>query len=530
MIRYLSLNAFIAVWTIIMSTWGIMISMVDKTGRNVHFYCAVPWAKIILRVCGIRVRVGGLGNLNTDLPRIYMTNHQSFFDIFALLACLPVNFKFILKQELMNLPVFGSATRRAGYIGIERDDPRKAVKSMNQAAERIKSGASVLIFPEGTRSPDGRLGQFKKGGFSLAIKSGCDIVPVAISGSHRIAPKGSLRIKKGSFSLSIGKPISLAGYTKRKIPQLMDQVREAMLRQMEKSGSTDGLRANTSFKKVGMILLITSFLFAIPGGSSGYVMPVDQLIDKMRAKFSNFKTLIIDQSTHVLDPQDQETTMVFQEKTWLKSPGYCHSEVTGRPESLDIAGAPASPQPPGKPAQREGQVAYEVAETQGNSDTAFRWLLMANDRDTIMTFLAQMGVNLESVGFTRFDGIIAYRIGDKGPESPKLLIHKESFLPLLFSYVPLRSSSQDLAIVRFDNYTRVDSGWYPYEIDYSVKKERVERYFVLNIRVNPPIETSFFRTTTEKTGIPQKPENDQDGQQEERLKEVIRLLKEKYGN
>ena len=526
MIRYISLNAFIAVWTIIMSTWGIIISMVDKTGRDVHFYCAVPWAKLILRVCGIRVRVSGLGNLNTDLPRIYMTNHQSFFDIFALLACLPVNFKFILKQELMNLPVFGPATRRAGYIGIERDDPRKAVKSMNQAAERIRNGASVLIFPEGTRSPDGRLGQFKKGGFSLAVKSGCDIVPVAISGSHRIAPKGSLRIKKGSFSLSIGKPISLGGYTKRKIPQLMDQVREAMLRQMEKSGATVGVRANASFKKVGMVLLITSFLLAMPGSSSGYLMPVDQLIDKMRGKFSSFKTLIIDQSIHVLDPQDRETTMVFQEKTWLKSPGYCRSEVTGQPESLDIASASA----PGGPSQREGQVAYEVAELQGNSDTAFRRLLMRNNRDTIMTFLAQMGVNLESVGFTRLDGIIAYRVGDKGPESPKLLIHKESFLPLLLSYVPLRSSNQDLAIVRFDNYKQVDSGWYPYEIDYSVEKERVERYFVLNISVNPPIAASFFRFKTERTAIPQRSENDQDGQQDERLKEVIRVLKEKYGN
>jgi len=264
----------------------------------------------------------------------------------------------------------------------------------------------------------------------------------------------------------------------------------------------------------------------MPGSSSGYLMPVDQLIDKMRARFSSFKTLIIDQSTHVLDPQDRENTMVFQEKTWLKSPGYCRSEITGRPESLDIAGAPA----PGGPSQREGEIAYEVAGAQGNSDTAFRLLLMGNNRDTIMTFLDQMGVNLESVGFTRLDGIIAYRVGDKGPESPKLLIHKESFLPLLFSYVPLRSSSQNLAIVRFDNYAQVDSGWYPYEIDYSVEKERVERYFVLNIVVNPPIEASFFRITTEKTRIPQKPENDQDVQQEERLKEVIRLLKEKYGN
>ncbi len=529
MIRYLSLNAFIFVWTIIMSSWSIMISMVDRTGRKTHFYGAVPWAKMILRVCGIKVRVSGLGNLDTDVPRIYMTNHQSFFDIFALLACLPVNFKFILKQELMKLPVLGPAMRKAGYIGIERGDPRKAVKSMNQAAERIKNGASVLIFPEGTRSPDGRLGQFKKGGFSLAIKSGCDIVPVAINGSHRIAHKGSLRIKKGSFSLSIGKPISLAGYTKRKIPQLMDQVREAMLSQMDKSGATVGVRANANLKKVGMILLITSFLLTMPGSSSGYLMPVDQLIDKMRARFSSFKTLIIDQSTHMLDPQDRETTMVFQEKTWLKSPGYCRSEITGRPESLDIAAAPAPPTP-GEPAQREGEIGYEAAELQGNSDTAFRRLLMANSRDTIMTFLTQMGVNLESVGFTRVDGIIAYRVGDKGPESPKLLIHKESFLPLLFSYVPLRSSSQDLAIVRFDNYAQVDSGWYPYEIDYSVEKERVERYFVLNIRVNPPIEASFFRFTAKKPRIPQRPENDQDGQQEERLREVIKVLKEKYGN
>ena len=147
-----------------------------------------------------------------------------------------------------------------------------------------------------------------------------------------------------------------------------------------------------------------------------------------------------------------------------------------------------------------------------------------------MTFLAQMGVNLESVGFTRLDGVVAYRVGDKGPESPKLLINKESFLPLLFSYVPLRSLTQDLAIVRFDNYKPVDSGWYPYEIGYSVETERAERYFVLNIRVNPPIDASFFRVTAERTGIPRRPENNRDKQQEERMKEIIKVLKEKYGN
>jgi len=244
MIRYVSLNAFIAVWSVLLSLWGLMISLFDKNGRNVHFYCAVPWARVILRVCGIQVNVNGLENVDPNVPRIYMTNHQSFFDIFALLASLPVNFKFILKQELMKIPFFGPAMRKAGYIGIERDDPRKAVESMKQAADRIKNGASVLIFPEGTRSPDGRLQAFKKGGFNLAVKAGCDIVPIGIKDSFRIAPKGSLRIQKGAFGLRIGRPVSLSGLGKRDIPRLMEQVRSEMLKQMEGAGPETGAKSN----------------------------------------------------------------------------------------------------------------------------------------------------------------------------------------------------------------------------------------------------------------------------------------------
>ena len=521
MIRYLSLNAFIAVWTIIMSSWGIMISMVDRTGRNVHFYCAVPWAKMILRVCGIRVRVVGMENLETYVPRIYMTNHQSFFDIFALLACLPVNFKFILKQELMKLPVFGPATRKAGYIGIERGDPRKAVKSIKQAAERIKNGASVLIFPEGTRSSDGRLGQFKGGGFNLALKSGCDIVPIAINGSYRIAPKGSLRIKKGSFSLSIGKPISLAGYTKRKTPQLMGQVREAMLKQMGGGDSAPGVGLKSSSGKHLLLMLIVAALFwVMPGLSAGYIMPVDQIIDKMSSKFANIKTLIIDQSTHVLNPQDKEAAMVFKEKIWLKTPGYCRSEVTGRPESQSPVDVPRGTALDG----------LEVDTGQGNRDTTFRRLLMANRKDDMLVFLSQMGINVTSVGLTRLDGAIAYRVGDKDPDRPRLLIDKESFLPLLFSYVAPGSSNQKLTVVRFDNYKALDSGWYPYEIGYTIEKEKMERYFVLDLNVNPTIETAFFEIPEKKTGTPQMPGSHQDGEEDARLEEIIKVLKEKYGN
>jgi 1-acyl-sn-glycerol-3-phosphate acyltransferase len=190
---------------------------------------------MILWVCGVKVRVKGLENVQSEVPHIYMTNHQSYFDIFALLASIPADFKFILKQELMKLPLLGFGMRRAGYIGIDRDDPRKAIKSVNEAAERIRKGASVLIFPEGTRSVDGRLQPFKPGGFHLALKSGCDIVPVAISESHRIVPKGSLKIEKGTFGLSIGQPIPVKDYSKKDMEQLMLRVREAMISQMRAS-------------------------------------------------------------------------------------------------------------------------------------------------------------------------------------------------------------------------------------------------------------------------------------------------------
>jgi 1-acyl-sn-glycerol-3-phosphate acyltransferase len=232
MVRFIFLNVFIALHSIVFSLLALILSLASAGGRLAHFYSAVPWAKAILRVCGVQVRVVGAENVESHIPRIYLTNHQSTFDIFALLAFLPVHFKFVVKQELMNIPVFGQAMRRAGYIGIERDDPRKALKSMNKAAERIRDGASVVIFPEGTRSADGRIQDFRPGAFHLTLKSGCDIVPITINGSHRIMPKGSFRINRGSFAMRIGKPIQVKGYAKKDMARLMAVVRETMIRQL----------------------------------------------------------------------------------------------------------------------------------------------------------------------------------------------------------------------------------------------------------------------------------------------------------
>jgi len=212
-----------------------MLIPFDRNGRLIHFFAAVPWAKAILWYCGVKVVTNGLENVDPRVPRIYMTNHQSYLDVFGLLSVLPVDFKFLMKQELMKIPLLGFAMRRAGYIGIERDDPRKAVASMKAAAERIRKGASVLIFPEGTRSKDGTLQSFKRGGFNLALRAGCEIIPIGLSGSGRLLPKGSFRVRKGVFAISVGRPIDVSRYRKKTIDLLMDEVRAAIQRLKEES-------------------------------------------------------------------------------------------------------------------------------------------------------------------------------------------------------------------------------------------------------------------------------------------------------
>ena len=238
MIRFLCLNAFIIIHSIMMCLWGITISLFNRDSNLVHRWCAVPWAKIVLLVCGVKVEVKGVEDVKKDLHFIYISNHQSYFDIFVLLAGLPADFKFLLKQELMKIPLLGVTMRKAGYLSIDREDTRNAIKSMDLAAEKIRNGASILVFPEGTRSEDGHVQAFKKGGFHLAFKAGCDIVPVAIVNSRAIVPKGSLRINKGTITLNVGRPIPVRDYSKTDINDLIERTREAVISQMKEIEGT----------------------------------------------------------------------------------------------------------------------------------------------------------------------------------------------------------------------------------------------------------------------------------------------------
>jgi len=169
------------------------------------------WAKIILAASGVKVQVEGLENIERNRPYIFAANHSSQFDIFALQGCVDFDFRWLAKKELFQVPLFGRAMQLAGYISIDRSHGREALKSLKEAAERIAAGTSVILFPEGTRSLDGRLHEFKSGGMVLAIKSGVPVVPVGISGTHAILPKGRLLAKPGRVIIRVGSPVETKG-------------------------------------------------------------------------------------------------------------------------------------------------------------------------------------------------------------------------------------------------------------------------------------------------------------------------------
>lgn len=207
--------------------WGVIaiaVSFFSRRGNICHM-AARYWGRSILMAGGIKVTVKGLSNLDPSKTYIYMANHLSNFDIPVLLAYLKVQFRWLAKAELFKVPFFGYVVKRAGYISIDRSNRRSAFQSLQRAAEMIQNGTSVMIFPEGTRSLDGKLGPFKKGGFALAMKSEARIVPIRISGTWQIMSKDGLRIRPGRVTLEIKAPVETKNYDRKEKENLMAHIR-----------------------------------------------------------------------------------------------------------------------------------------------------------------------------------------------------------------------------------------------------------------------------------------------------------------
>ncbi|MBW2145571.1 MAG: 1-acyl-sn-glycerol-3-phosphate acyltransferase, partial [Deltaproteobacteria bacterium] len=177
---------------------------------------------------GVNVRVKGCEHISRKGPQVLMANHQSNYDVLALLGYIPVRFTWTAKKELFRIPFLGFAMRRAKYIEVDRQSHARAMASMERAARQIREGTSVMIFPEGTRSTDGSLLPFKKGGIMLALKAGVPIIPIGISGSREILPRDSLRLTPGTIRMVIGPPIDPCNYTIEKRDELLECVRDAI--------------------------------------------------------------------------------------------------------------------------------------------------------------------------------------------------------------------------------------------------------------------------------------------------------------
>jgi 1-acyl-sn-glycerol-3-phosphate acyltransferase len=217
--------AWIILVTIFYSSAVIVAAVFCNDGGRTAHKVARLWGGAILLGSGIRVRVRGDSNLDPSRSCIYMSNHQSNFDIPVLVSCLKVQFRWLAKKELFQIPLFGYAMKKSGSISIDRSNRNAAIKSLRQTAETIRSGVSVVIFPEGTRSTDGNIREFKKGGFVLAAESKVPIVPVILHGTRSIMPKKHISITPGEVLMEIRPPIETSMYARKDKNIMMEKVR-----------------------------------------------------------------------------------------------------------------------------------------------------------------------------------------------------------------------------------------------------------------------------------------------------------------
>jgi 1-acyl-sn-glycerol-3-phosphate acyltransferase len=184
------------------------------------------WGRTLLRLGRIPVQVEGLEHLQPGQAYVYAANHRSSFDIYVLIATLPGRFLWVAKKSLFKIPIFGQALSSMGSISVDRANLQSAIRSLNKATAIVKSGVSMIIFPEGTRADSRELLPFKKGGFIMAMKAGQPIVPVSISGTRFIQPRGTIRVKRGPIRVVISPPVDPNRFRRKE--DLMEAVHQAI--------------------------------------------------------------------------------------------------------------------------------------------------------------------------------------------------------------------------------------------------------------------------------------------------------------
>ncbi len=227
----------LGILTLVMGVPAILLALLLPGKRlkgKLFLLVSSTYARVTLWF--LRIKVVGRGMENTDAgsPYVFMSNHISHADSPALALVVSHPLHWVFKKELARIPVFGWVLLTCGQIMVDRSSPEKARAALEEALSGLSGNNSVMIYPEGTRSRDGSLGPFKKGGFWMALQVGLPIVPVRVSGSREVVAADTLRIRPGTVTVEIFPPIETRGKTVADIPELMRRVRGAML-----SGTTD---------------------------------------------------------------------------------------------------------------------------------------------------------------------------------------------------------------------------------------------------------------------------------------------------
>jgi 1-acyl-sn-glycerol-3-phosphate acyltransferase len=215
-------------WTIVWASLGILTWPLSPSGKLYLVYARI-WSRMAMWGCGIRIVGRGGAKLDAKQPYVFMSSHESIFDIMALFIAVPRDIRMLSKIELRSIPILGWSMWMSGFVFIDRKSPAAARKSLERAADSVRSGKSIVIFPEGTRGDGTNIQPFKKGGFVLAIQAGVPIVPVAIHGSAATLPKHTWFPRGGQIDVVIGDPIPTEGLTPEDRASLSERTREAIV-------------------------------------------------------------------------------------------------------------------------------------------------------------------------------------------------------------------------------------------------------------------------------------------------------------
>jgi len=232
---------------LLMSFWSLAVAIIAPvvvtlarlTGNENFIYTPVrAFVRVGLKLAGVRVDVKGLDRLNPAQTYVLTPNHQSVIEVPLMVTYLDRNSAFLAKKELFTIPIFGYGMRQMGIIPVDRSNSAAAIESARRATDNLRKGKSYVVYPEGTRSLDGQPLPFKKGAFLMAIDAGVPVVPITVSGSSQVMPKGKVKIFPGTIRLTIHQPVSTDGYSRANVSELVDRVRASVLSAISNDAAT----------------------------------------------------------------------------------------------------------------------------------------------------------------------------------------------------------------------------------------------------------------------------------------------------